>query len=95
MRTIIHELLGLSYKYDFGIVITNQIATINHNDKSINVPTLGLAWANLVNTRIILSKIEQNCDTINLVRKFEIKFSSYLGKSFCYYKITGNGIVNG
>lgn len=97
MRLLIKTLNILSNTYGCAIVCTNQITSCFHNDEYINIPALGMAWANLVTTRVIVSKVQHNDASLHSNKsynKFEIKFSPYLNKQSCYYKISGDGIVD-
>jgi hypothetical protein len=53
-----------------------------------NVPALGLAWANLVTTRLLMNKLPSH----EKVRKIELIFSPHMGPAYCYYRITEFGI---
>ena len=55
---------------------------------NLNVPALGLAWANLVTTRIMMHRQPLN----EKIRKIELVFSPHTGPDFCYYRITESGI---
>lgn len=58
MRSLVYMLERLGKINDFGVVCVNQVRT-NPNSMEIDVaPALGLAWANLVSTRIQLYKEE-------------------------------------
>lgn len=98
MRSLASMLVNLSDKYECAIICTNQIASFEHRGLSFNVPTLGLAWANLTNTRIVLSKNQliedKTTNSFKQCNKFEVKNSPYLKDSFCYYRITTDGVTD-
>lgn len=57
------------------------------------VPSLGLAWANCVNTRIFLSKgpVAEGQQSSGL-RCMQIVFSPALPQSYCYFHVTAQGV---
>lgn len=54
-RKMIQRLVDLSWQYDFAIVCVNQVSS-NLETKEEFAPSLGVAWANLVTTRIQIYK---------------------------------------
>lgn len=85
LRSIGCQLHSLSKKYELCVLCINQVsASLNENDC---VPALGLAWANLVTTRIVMRKY-----SYQEMRKIELVFSPYTGPATCNYIITKSGI---
>ncbi len=62
-------------------------------------PSLGIAWANLVNTRLMTSRTNRSIQPatgdhsseVN-VRTLEVMFSPHLPNSLCYYIIDQTGV---
>jgi DNA-repair protein XRCC3 len=90
MRIMVRNLLNLSRLHACAIVCVNQVTS---NDDVV-MPSLGLAWANLVNTRIKLSKatVGSNCSD-HSIRNFEVT-SSELAHARTKFAITSQGINN-
>lgn len=73
-------------------------AAISDNSANRSVPCLGLAWSNLVTTRIIIRKsgrvvVAKPSNSIG-VRIFEVLFSPDQPYATAEYIITENGICN-
>lgn len=76
---------------------------MNANMKDKCLPSLGLAWSNLVTTQIKIRKLNKPITAINAVqstntsvkvRTFEIAFSPELPNKVAEFIITANGICN-
>lgn len=60
---------------------------------SRNQPSLGLAWSNLVTTRILVRKTDKVQNQIP-IRSFEVIFSPELPRNIAEFIITENGICD-
>jgi DNA-repair protein XRCC3 len=86
MRIMVRHLLKLSRENQCAVVCVNQVTS----NGDIVIPSLGLAWANLVNTRIRLSKSSNSNSSL---RHFEV-ISSELAHAHTQFAITPEGIKN-
>lgn len=73
-------------------------AAISESRSNGSIPCLGLAWSNLVTTRIVLRKSERNVSSNPSnsigVRTFEVVFSPDQPYGIAEYIITENGVCN-
>lgn len=86
MRVIGDTLLWLCAKFDITIICVNQVTSDLSSNTSQEIPALGLAWANLVTTRIQLYKKPYS-------RKLQIMFSPELPPQSVDFVIQDCGIV--
>ena len=100
MRKMIEKLEFLANKYNFAVVITNQIYSATSNGLEVNNPAMGLAWANLIGTRLQLFRTNQmtskssNSDSkSNRVRHMKVIFSPRLPQATGKFIITTSGIT--
>ncbi|XKL64366.1 hypothetical protein PGB90_004452 [Kerria lacca] len=87
LRSIGCQLHSLSRKYDLCVLCVNQVSASINDPVNHSVPALGLVWANLVTTRIIMTK----CPSQNK-KKIELIFSPHAKPATCDYIITEFGI---
>lgn len=104
MYEIAENLHMLNTHHKITTVCINQVTSeINAGNEGRNVPSLGLSWANIVNTRIVMSKVDSgvmkridagilNNSTNSQLRLFKITFSPDLPPSSCYCRISSNGV---
>lgn len=78
-------------------------ASMNEQLRDKCVPSLGLAWSNLVTTQIKIRKLNKQITTINEsqviktpinVRSLQVNFSPELPNSLAEFIITENGICD-
>lgn len=106
LRELALSLISLAQKYNFAVVCINQV-TASFNDTDNVIPALGLAWSNLVNTRLWLQKTNQtihislplqdketfeSTEQSIMVRKLNVIFSPHLPNSSTKFIITSTGI---
>ncbi|XP_031640062.1 DNA repair protein XRCC3 homolog isoform X2 [Contarinia nasturtii] len=99
MRKLVFKLQALADDYDCAVVCVNQITASLH-DKCI--PSLGLAWSNLVSNQFKIRKLQKQITKIEstilntpvTVRSMEIGFSPELSNQFAEFIITERGICN-
>lgn len=99
---ILHTLIA---KYQLAVICINQVTdvidkTLDNMDNN-TIPSLGLAWSNLIHTRLFLSrtntKYKINISSENslselTVRKMKVEFSPYLPNISCHFVITNEGV---
>lgn len=79
--------IKILYFLQVSSVIQDDNSTCSNRLVVIPVPALGLAWANLVTTRL------QMIRTNDKDRELSVIFAPDLPKTSCPYKITQNGIM--
>ncbi|XP_073986153.1 X-ray repair cross complementing protein spindle B [Rhodnius prolixus] len=84
MRTIGMQLHKLADKYNIAIVCVNQVT--DACDNGVTVPALGLAWANLVTTKLHLS-VDQD-----KVRNLQVLHAPHLAPAAAKFVIVESGI---
>lgn len=102
MRYFIQLLNKLSIKHSCGILCINQATTpIDSQQENGVVPCLGLAWANLVTTRLQISRgnvlpiLSPHNNVAELVtRTFKVIFSPCLPPAQAEYLITEKGVIS-
>lgn len=109
-----------AYQYDLAVVVTNQVTDVVEDLNSAAcahtgacklmsggrqvVPALGLSWANCVNTRIFLSKLEEHemarlivsgngSGPVPSIRSMQVVFSPFLPPSSCLYVVQREGVL--
>ncbi|XP_050443243.1 DNA repair protein XRCC3 isoform X2 [Adelges cooleyi] len=86
LRDVAFWLNNLSVKFGLWILCVNQVtSSLSENDGRNLVPSLGLSWANLVTTRLMMSK------TVNF-RYIELMFSPHAGPKRIPFTVTQRGI---
>lgn len=69
----------------------------DENEEKIS-PSLGLAWSNLIQTRIKISRFclkrKDDEENISSKRKFEVSLSSSCAQKISEFQITSNGIID-
>lgn len=107
LRELAISLISLAQKYNMAVVCINQVTSSFDGTDNI-LPTLGLAWSNMVSTRLCLKKTNQiihnshlpleskgklkNTEQGVVVRKLSIMFSPDLSNSSVKFIITSTGI---
>uniref|UniRef100_A0A023F703 Putative dna repair protein rhp57 n=1 Tax=Triatoma infestans TaxID=30076 RepID=A0A023F703_TRIIF len=84
MRTIGMQLHTLADKYNMAVVCVNQVT--DACDNGITVPALGLAWANLVTTKLYASMDQ------NKIRILQIIHAPHLAPASANFIIVESGI---
>lgn len=84
LRTLGGILLKINVESNVAVVCVNQVAACLATDRV--VPALGLAWANMIATRIQLRRHP------GAVRSLQVLFSPSLSPCQLYFKITPNGL---
>lgn len=60
LRAVVKQLEALSEKFDAAVLCVNQVSdSLNADGSSQQVPALGLSWANLLRTRIWMSRTNE------------------------------------
>ena len=87
------QMKSLAYKYDFAMVVVNQVSAVFDEKSSEKVqPALGLSWSSCVDTRLMIKKKTQKHP---IVRNMRVMFSSYLEEEIsCDFMIDNGGITN-
>ncbi|XP_074646183.1 DNA repair protein XRCC3-like isoform X2 [Tubulanus polymorphus] len=94
LGSILHR---MNNRYNIPIVCVNQV-TASFTDRSKKcVPALGLTWANLVTTRIQLSRTTRHVTTSPVqmetcLRTIEVLFAPHLPNRLCHYVINDRGV---
>lgn len=76
---------GLAQEHSVAVLVTNQIRSID----GITVPAIGLPWAYVVSTRVV---IERDADRDSLRRKVRVAFSNHLKTNTTTVVVTQNGL---
>ncbi|KAJ6637381.1 DNA repair protein XRCC3 [Pseudolycoriella hygida] len=102
MRDLCQTLLRLSEKHRCAVVCVNQVSSFVNSRTSTSsddqlIPCLGLAWANLVNTRLQVHRtnktLTQNTQvTSQPIRKIRVLFAPDLKHGSAEFIITSNGV---
>lgn len=107
LRELAISLISLAQKYTLAVVCINQV-TASFDGTDNVLPTLGLAWSNMVNTRLYLKKTNQSfhirhfpmenkekfesAEQSVVVRKLSVIFAPDLSNSSVKFIITPSGI---
>ncbi|XP_029343324.1 DNA repair protein XRCC3 isoform X2 [Acyrthosiphon pisum] len=87
LRDIAVFLHKLSVEHGLWIICVNQVtSSISDIGGNKLVPSLGLAWANLVTTRLMMSKTHSS-------RYIEVMFSPHTAPTTIPFRVTEQGIV--
>eukprot|EP01083_Nonionella_stella_P056027 147736_1 len=118
MNKTCHHLTKLSHQHNMIVVLINQVTDVFPSDSlfidsvlSLNrkvKPSLGLAWTNIIDTRIMLAKHIASRDircvdkesnetyfkgsTSQVMRQLHVIFSPYLEKQWINFEINDRGI---
>ncbi|XP_037909463.1 DNA repair protein XRCC3 isoform X2 [Hermetia illucens] len=100
MRKLVAELRRLANKYNCAVVCSNQVTSgLTHLNES--QPSLGLAWAHLITTRLKISKIYRKSELYHtnlnpvcssLIRTMETIFSPGSSRGYAKFLISSDGI---
>ncbi|XP_013135675.1 PREDICTED: DNA repair protein XRCC3-like [Papilio polytes] len=100
LREIAIMLLTMAQKYNFAIICINQVTA--SFEGALNVlPSLGLAWSNLVTYRLWLQKqsdtsnstlFQKGVQSNNTVRELSVVFAPDLPNSSTHFIITSEGL---
>ncbi|XP_026805980.1 DNA repair protein XRCC3 [Rhopalosiphum maidis] len=86
LRDIAFFLHKLSVEHGLWIICVNQVtSSMSDNSGKKLVPSLGLSWANLVTTRLMMSRTQSS-------RYIEVMFSPHTASTSVPFKITEQGI---
>lgn len=95
MRTLVRTLLSLSKKHNFSILFINQVRSCM-NTEAETAPALGLAWANLITTRLQIYKEESAIKDPRGIkmqkRKLRVIWAPNVGLDEATFFITEQGI---
>lgn len=99
MRKLVNGLQTLSDDHECAIVCVNQVTTAmrDKTNKKQFIPCLGLAWSNLVTTRLTISKTNNFLPSTSppiQIRSAEITFAPGLPRKQAQFIITSKGIEN-
>ncbi|GAB0087475.1 DNA repair protein XRCC3 [Sergentomyia squamirostris] len=93
MRNLVSVLKDFADKYNFAIVCVNEVTSIPNSQHDF-VPSLGLAWANLINTRLKTSKTNRTTPSGHTVRIISRVHKNLTIKESAEFIITKTGICN-
>ncbi|XP_060833369.1 DNA repair protein XRCC3 isoform X2 [Rhopalosiphum padi] len=86
LRDIAFFLHKLSVEHGLWIICVNQVtSSMSDNSGKKLVPSLGLSWANLVTTRLMMSRTQSS-------RYIEVMFSPHTASTSIPFRITEQGI---
>ncbi|XP_063538907.1 DNA repair protein XRCC3 [Cydia strobilella] len=101
LRELAVALIEIAKRYSIAIVCINQVTTAFDGTDSI-LPCLGLAWSNMVSTRLMLKKTSRTVLKTNEsssaqeylhVRELSVVFAPDLPNKTTEFVITSNGII--
>ncbi|GLH12837.1 DNA repair protein Rad51 homolog [Gryllus bimaculatus] len=98
LKSIGQELHMLANIHNLTVICVNQVTAVAGENKSLSVPALGLAWANLVTTRLQLHRSDRmlaNHDGSKAhiaERLLEVVFSPYLATKRVPFVVTETGV---
>ncbi|XP_049852853.1 DNA repair protein XRCC3-like isoform X3 [Schistocerca gregaria] len=87
LRNVGGKLHALAEQYKAAVVCVNQVTAGVGNNEQSSVPALGLAWANMVTTRLQMFRNRQTG-----IRNIRVIFSPFLQQSCCKFTVTASGI---
>ncbi|XP_049947389.1 DNA repair protein XRCC3-like isoform X1 [Schistocerca serialis cubense] len=87
LRNVGGKLHALAEQYKAAVVCVNQVTAGVGNDEQNSVPALGLAWANMVTTRLQMFRNRQTG-----IRNIRVIFSPFLQQSCSKFTVTASGI---
>ncbi|XP_047107278.1 DNA repair protein XRCC3-like isoform X2 [Schistocerca piceifrons] len=87
LRNVGGKLHALAEQYKAAVVCVNQVTAGVGNNEQNSVPALGLAWANMVTTRLQMFRNRQTG-----IRNIRVIFSPFLQQSCCKFTVTASGI---
>uniref|UniRef100_A0A2H8TFD2 DNA repair protein XRCC3 n=1 Tax=Melanaphis sacchari TaxID=742174 RepID=A0A2H8TFD2_9HEMI len=86
LRDVAFFLHKLSVEHGLWIICVNQVtSSMSDNSGKKLVPSLGLSWANLVTTRLMMSKTQSS-------RYIEVMFSPHTASTRVPFRVTEQGI---
>jgi DNA-repair protein XRCC3 len=87
-RNLIKQLTYLSVKHQAVVVCVNQVAQVpsDDGDETEEVPALGLSWANLMHTKLLLSRDHEG------MRHLEVMSSSEVPNRQMAFDISHSGL---
>ncbi|XP_002070607.2 DNA repair protein XRCC3 [Drosophila willistoni] len=100
MRRLANDLLTYADKYNCAVICINQMtsSSATRDDKPMqDIPCLGLQWAHLGRTRLIVSKVPKQHrlgDQLITVRKLEIMYSPETPNNVAEFLVTSEGVVD-
>jgi RecA/RadA recombinase len=95
LRELAYLLLNIAVTHNVAILCINQVtAAFNNCDQEV-IPSLGLAWSNMICTRLWLKKlnsqVEYQSENVN-IRELSVEFSPELPYNLTNFIITPNGL---
>ncbi|KAK3928509.1 Apoptosis-inducing factor 3 [Frankliniella fusca] len=90
MRTVGGQLLKLASQYKLCIICVNQVTASDGPERC--VPALGLAWSNMVTSRIQMHRVELGGVDTRPHRSLEIIFAPDLQQTSVSYTISESGV---
>lgn len=95
LREIAIILTDIAQKHNLAILCINQV-TASFDESNTLLPSLGLAWSNMISTRLMIKKTVRVVDEKNLhncfVRELLVIFAADLSNRVTEFVITSNGI---
>lgn len=88
-------LLGLAQERELAVLCVNQVTASMEQDDVL--PSLGLAWSNMINTRLYIKKSDRytshrNSKDMLVVRELSVVFAPELPSSKINFLVTTNGV---
>lgn len=94
LRDIAIALIETAKKVNAAVICVNQVSSACDSVKEQVIPCLGLAWANMISTRICINKTSEVIQQNNFIRELNIVFCPYLPNKKFKFAITSAGIIN-
>ncbi|KAL3873909.1 hypothetical protein ACJMK2_036987 [Sinanodonta woodiana] len=101
LSSLVTQLLALGSQHNIPVVCINQVSSSMNETGRQLIPALGLAWSNMIMTRIMLSRTNQTI-TLNdsgvdgrteaTIRQLEVIFAPHLTNVTVLYVIDRDGI---
>lgn len=79
--------------FNYVFIFLKVSSVIDDSGTTKCIPCLGLAWANLVCTRLQLYRTNKNCQDL-VVRRMEVIFSPAFPQNSAEFLVTGNGVTD-
>ncbi|XP_072929813.1 DNA repair protein XRCC3 [Epargyreus clarus] len=97
LRELAMMLIGIAQEYNLTVVCINQVTASFDDSTTKLLPSLGLAWSNMISYRFWIKKAisEKNLlDGKQNVREMKTVFAPDLPNDSCNFMITERGITN-
>ncbi|XP_059611076.1 DNA repair protein XRCC3 [Phlebotomus argentipes] len=92
IRSFAISLLQLAEKHGFSVLCVNEVVSIPGHSNVF--PSLGLAWANLVVTRLQVARTERTTQTGDIVRTVSVMQTPEISLDSAEFIVTSKGIYD-